>query len=205
MSYYWHIDVSWLAKCGVGEVVAPPTTGTCFKGAKILRSSRYRKGSENLISIFKRTCQKYVTKPQLRIIITYFCIVMFWTKSNVNLVFFRIVGDNIDMNINARIQTKENTNRSLHSTHQFAVLAKVSDPALESTVPQKSLKDLQFIELLPDAAVQNNFVWQWAVLVSRVITKYLPPFIAFRKNVLFHIPHKYSKEMTTKSETVSAG
>lgn len=109
------------------------------------------------------------------------------------------------MNINARIQTKENTNRSLHLTHQFAVLAKVSDPALESTVPQKSLKDLQFIELLPDAAVQNNFVWQWAVLVSRVITKYLPPFIAFRKNVLFHIPHKYSKEMTTKSETVSAG
>lgn len=120
-------------------------------------------------------------------------------------MFFRIVGDNIDMNINARIQTKENTNRSLHSTHQFAVLAKVSDPALESTVPQKSLKDLQFIELLPDAAVQNNFVWQWAVLVSRVITKYLPPFKAFRKNVLFHIPHKYSNEMTTKSETVSAG
>lgn len=120
-------------------------------------------------------------------------------------MFFRIVGDNIDMNINARIQTKENTNHSLHWTHQFAVLDKVSDPALESTVPQKSLKDLQFIELLPDAAVQNNFVWQWAVLVSRVITKYLPPFKAFRKNAIFHIPHKYSKEMTTKSETVSAG
>ena len=78
-------------------------------------------------------------------------------------MFFRIVGDNIDVNINARIQTKENTNRSLHWTYQFAVLDKVSDPALESTMAQKSLKHLQFIELLPDAAVQNNFVWQWAV------------------------------------------
>jgi len=81
---------------------------------------------------------------------------------------------------------------------------KMSDPSLESTVAQKSLKDLQFIELLPNADVQNNFVWHWAVLVSRVVTKYLPPFKAFKENVVFHIPHKYSKEMATKSETVSA-
>lgn len=35
------------------------------------------------------------------------------------------------------------------------------------------------------------------------MTKYLPPFEVFRKNVIFHIPHKYSTEITTKSETVS--
>ena len=39
--------------------------------------------------------------------------------------------------------------------------------------------------------------------MSRVVTKYLPPFKVFRKNVIFHFPHKYSTEMTTKSETVS--
>ena len=81
----------------------------------------------------------------------------------------------------------------------------VSARAVTGGTGVNGLKDLQFIELLPDAAVQNNFVWQWAVLVSRVVTKYLPPFKAFRKNVIFHIPHKYSKEMATKSETVSAG
>ena len=81
----------------------------------------------------------------------------------------------------------------------------MSDPSLESTVAQKSFKDLQFIELLPDADVQNNFVWHWAVLVSRVVTKYLPPFKALRENVVFHIPNKFSKKMATKSETVSAG
>ena len=116
----------------------------------------------------------------------------------------RIVGDNIDVNISARIQTKDNTNRSLHWTHQFAVVDKVSDPTLEKTKAQKSLEDRQYIELLPDSAVQTKLIWQWAVLVSRVVTKYLPPFRAFRKNVIFHIPHKYSEEMATKSETVSA-
>lgn len=114
------------------------------------------------------------------------------------------MGDNIDLNISARIQTKEHCNRSLHWTHQFAVVDRASDPSLETFKKQKSLKDLQYIELLPDPAVQENYIWQWAILVSRVVTKYLPPFKVFRKNVIFHIPHKYSTEMTTKSETVSS-
>lgn len=113
------------------------------------------------------------------------------------------MGDNIDLNISARIQTKEHCNRSLHWTHQFAVVDRASGPSLETFKKQKSLKDLQYIELLPDPAVQENFICQWAVLVSRVVTKYLPPFKVLRKNVIFHIPHKYSTEMTTKSETVS--
>lgn len=82
---------------------------------------------------------------------------------------------------------------------------KVSNPSLESKKAQQSVEDLQFIHLLPDSDVQANFIWQWAVLVSRVITKYLPAFGVFRKNVIFHIPHQYSDEMATKSETVSVG
>ena len=69
---------------------------------------------------------------------------------------------------------------------------------------QKSISDLQFIDFLPDSLVQTNLVWQWAVLVSRVVTKYLPAFKVFRKNVIFHIPHKYVEEMAQKSETVCA-
>jgi len=81
----------------------------------------------------------------------------------------------------------------------------VSDTALESTKPQKPVEGLQYIDLLPDAAVQQNFIWQWAVLESRVVTKYLPAFAEFRKDVIFHIPHKCSEEMSTKSETCSLG
>ena len=80
---------------------------------------------------------------------------------------------------------------------------KVATPSLELTKPQKRLADLEYLDLLPDAAVQKNLVWQWAVLVSRVVTQYLPAFKVYRKNVIFHIPHKYSEEMAKKSETVS--
>jgi hypothetical protein len=79
---------------------------------------------------------------------------------------------------------------------------KVIDVSLEDVNPQKTVENVQLIELLPDGDVQENLVWQWAVLVSRVVTKYMPAFKSFRRNVIYHIPHKYSKEMATKSEIV---
>ena len=115
----------------------------------------------------------------------------------------RIVADNIDHNVYARMQTKDHTNRSIHWTHQFAVLDKVVDPVLDHSKPQKAVKDLQLIELLPGEDVQNNFVWRSAVLVSRVITKYLPAFKCLQSEVVRHVPHKYSDEMDRKSDIVS--
>ena len=49
----------------------------------------------------------------------------------------------------------------------------------------------------------ENLVKNWAVIVSRVVTKYLPPFQSFRDVVVRHIPHEYSKEMSQKSNSVS--
>lgn len=83
------------------------------------------------------------------------------------------------------------------------MLEKVVDPVLNDSNPQKSVKDLQLIELLPDQYVQKNLVWQWAVLVSRVITRYLHAFKYLQPDVIRHIPHKYSNEMANKSDTVS--
>lgn len=80
---------------------------------------------------------------------------------------------------------------------------KVINPESEESMPQKPIDDLQLVELLPDKVVQENLVWQWAVLVSRVITKYLTKFKMYAKYVLYHIPHPYSKEMAEKSEIVS--
>ena len=73
----------------------------------------------------------------------------------------------------------------------------MSDPALESTMAQKSLKDLQYIELLPDAAVQNNFVWQWAVLVSRDVTKYYMDYSELMKKL---IKNGYAERVPEMSE-----
>ena len=44
----------------------------------------------------------------------------------------RLVGDNIDYEIHARVQSQNHKNRSIHWTHQFAVLDRVQNPKLDS-------------------------------------------------------------------------
>ena len=115
----------------------------------------------------------------------------------------RLVGDNIDYEIHARVQSQKHKNRSLHWTHQFAVLDRVQDPTLDTNKSQKPVADIQLSEILPDRNVQSRLVRNWAVIVSRVVTKYLDPFKPFQGLVVRHIPHKYSKEMSQKSDSVS--
>ena len=115
----------------------------------------------------------------------------------------RLVGDNIDYEIHARVQSQNHKNRSIHWTHQFAVLDRVQDPKLDSEKSQKKVEDIQLKEILPDRNVQSHLVTNWSVIVSRIITKYLIPFKCFQDVVVRHIPHKYSKEMSQKSTSVS--
>lgn len=116
---------------------------------------------------------------------------------------FRIVSDNVDFSVKARIQTKSRGNQSIHWTHQYAIKDRISFHRSEDAKPQKPIAELQLIELLPDAevirAVQSSFI----VLVSRVVTKFLKHFQFLKDVVIHHIPHKYSDEMAKKSELVS--
>ena len=113
-----------------------------------------------------------------------------------------MVADNIDHTVQARVQTKDHTNRDIHWTHQYAMKEKVIDLSLDDSSPQKQISDIDLMQLLPDGDVIQNLVWQWAVLVSRVVSKYLPAFKSFRKDVIHHIPHQFSEEMSMKSEIV---
>ncbi|XP_073236449.1 uncharacterized protein [Porites lutea] len=121
------------------------------------------------------------------------------------LPLYRIVSDNIDYEITARVQTKDHVNRSLHWTHQFAIVDRVLNPNLDDTGPQKDVKNLQLVELLPDERVQKNLVFQWSILISQIVTKFLPAFRPYQAHVVYHIPHTYSAEMASKSETCSHG
>lgn len=115
----------------------------------------------------------------------------------------RLVADNIDYEIHARVQSQKHLNRSIHSwTHQFAVLDRVQDPQLDSHSSQKPVSDIQFVEMLPDKDFMENLVRNWAVIVSRVVTKYLPAIRSFRDVVVRHKPYEYSKEMSQKSNSV---
>lgn len=81
-----------------------------------------------------------------------------------------MVGDNINHEIFARVQTKQCTNCSIHWTHQYAILDKVQDPTLEKQAYQKHVDDIQLIELLPNKNVQAILLQNWALLAGRIIT-----------------------------------
>jgi hypothetical protein len=115
----------------------------------------------------------------------------------------RLIADNIDHEINARVQTKDNKNRSIHWTHQYAVLDRVHDPTLDRKKSQKPTSSIDFVEILPDQQVQAHLMENFAVLISRVITKYLKHFQPLRNLVVRHVPHQFEKQSATKSNIVS--
>ena len=126
-----------------------------------------------------------------------------------SLLFYdRIVADNLDFSLSARIQTSRLRNQSIHWTHHLAIRDRVvttdPTPCLEAAKGQCKIADLELSELLPSSetnlAVENDFV----VLVSRMVVKFLPAFHMFRDAVIHHIPHKYSEEMARKSDVVRA-
>ena len=125
----------------------------------------------------------------------------YYIHSKCMFCFFRLVGDNIDFEIHAKIQNEVNRNRSIHWTQQYAIRNKISEN-LPTCSPQQSLKDFSLSSIFPGPDVMENFTQRWAVFVSRVICKYLPKFQHLRKAAVIHIPHKYSSVMNQKSDIV---
>lgn len=121
----------------------------------------------------------------------------------ISLLSYRIVGDNVDHMTYARIQSKEQTNKSVHWTHQFAVMDRIQSDLTVPQKPQKKIKGIQLVELLPVQDVQQRLKSHWAVLVSRVVCKFLQPFKHLEDVVVHHIPHPYTAEMSKKSASVS--
>ncbi|CAB3985423.1 Hypothetical predicted protein [Paramuricea clavata] len=56
------------------------------------------------------------------------------------LPLYKIVGDNVDLEVHARIQTKDHGNKSLHWTHQFAERARIVSSIPTKQTHQKGLK-----------------------------------------------------------------
>jgi hypothetical protein len=115
---------------------------------------------------------------------------------------YRLVSDNIDIEVHSRIQSESNRNKSLHWTQQYGILDKVLDNTLSDQRPQKAMNDVHLADLLPGPGVHDNLITRWAVLVSRVICKYLPKFKHLQDVVIHHITHPFSDVMAAKSEMV---
>ena len=122
-----------------------------------------------------------------------------WIKDG---VVFKFWGDNLD---------KLKRVHDLHSDHQGEMLHMFSlivgqshTPAPElaftgQIAPLNSISPAEFKPCVSDvAAVKNNLI----ILIARTLTEHIPSLTAFSKVVPKHISHRYSAEMSKKSEVV---
>ena len=59
------------------------------------------------------------------------------------------------------------------------------------------------ITFLPSVKDQHRHRYNYIVLVARMLVQHLECFAEFKDVCVSHIPHKYSKELAKKSESVS--
>lgn len=89
---------------------------------------------------------------------------------------------------------------SLHYVQVYAMKDRVD----YSTVTCQKQAEVNLYDILPTSEDYDSLKKDFAVLISRMIVAYLPFFSTdFKDTVQKHIAHKYSSEMSKKSEVVS--
>ena len=113
---------------------------------------------------------------------------------------FKIVFDNIDKNVKPRHMRSDRQTNSLHYVHAYAVKDRVDFSATTSELRG----EVNIFDVLPNAQDYTSLKASFTTLVSRLIVKYLTFFSKdYKPLTCNHIPHKYSKEMSIKSDIVS--
>ena len=113
---------------------------------------------------------------------------------------YKMVFDNIDMNVKPRHMTSDRQTRSLHYVQSYAVKDRVNYDNLSNELPT----EVCVFDILPTNEDYEFLKRNFTILLSRVIVKFIPYFTSDYNELLTkHIPHEHSTEMATKSETVS--
>ena len=116
---------------------------------------------------------------------------------------FKIVGDNLDKTIKPRDMRSNHQSQSLHYFNLYAVRDRIDYRpfSCESSIIDPTEVDLSVF--VPSAADMDSLLTNITILVSRILCEYFPTLSEYSSSVTQHIPHKYSKEMSTKSHVVS--
>lgn len=104
---------------------------------------------------------------------------------------YKLVGDNIDKNVQPRIMRSDHQSRSLHYFHTYAVRDRVDLSSFSDQSQIPDIASIQLVNFLPtgsdERAIQRNF----ATLVARTLKKYMPFFSKFGQGLERHILHEY--------------
>jgi hypothetical protein len=115
---------------------------------------------------------------------------------------FVIAFDNIDIQCKRKNMTLSEQNRDFHWVNHKMVINRISGGELEADGPKADLlkvPNLRFIPSITDHQQQRD---NYVVLVSRILVDYFDAFGPLKDICIKHIPHKYHKEMSQKSEKV---
>ena len=113
---------------------------------------------------------------------------------------FKIILDNIDLHILTRDMTCDRQNKGIHWVNHSTVKNRVT--VEDNTKQQINISELDNCQLLPSATDHDKLRKDFIHVVSCVIVKHIPCLQFLQQVCPLHIPHKYSREMSNKSEKV---
>jgi hypothetical protein len=117
---------------------------------------------------------------------------------------FLIAFDNIDFHLKRRNMIMTSQNRDIHWVNHVMIENRVSGNHLSSKGPKADIHDIPNIVFLPSVVDQRQQGLNYTVLVLRILSDYFDAFAEFKDVYVKYIPHKYSKEMSEKSDKVSS-
>ena len=79
------------------------------------------------------------------------------------------MGDNWDLEVKERYQTKYQNNKSLHYFHAYAVKDRVAAQGLDNKRPQKSIGEIEMREFLPTPEVQEAIIADLVNIIPRCL------------------------------------
>ena len=113
---------------------------------------------------------------------------------------YKMVVDNIDKNVKPQHMRLDSQTKSLHFVHIYSVKNRIDFSSL-SRLPKTG--KMCVYDILPSTEDYQKLKENLSILVARTMTDHLSFFSDHFKDLAQkHIPHLYSREMSTKSEVV---
>ena len=123
--------------------------------------------------------------------------------STPKIILYKLVFDNVDLSITPTDMRSDVQKQLAHYVQIYAVKDRVDFSHLSEAYPTPvHLDQISLDDVLPSSNDYKELMSNFTTLVSRIMTKHLNFFSS--DSVCTHIPHKYQKEMATRSEVVSA-
>ena len=116
---------------------------------------------------------------------------------------FKLVGDNLDKSVRPHDTHIDCQTKALHYFHMYAVRDRVNlaDYPDSPSLPNISPSDLKTI--LPTTRDEEVLQTNFAILIARTLTRYMPYFKKFGSGLERHLVHERYEEMSAKAEVVS--